>query len=305
MASLLVACVALPASATPNFNAQVTSGNGPWVVKTDSSPISATDSGGNANGSFQGFSFAGSFVGTKGDAGGGYLGGVDNSATSYIDDVTISGPGTSVMVTVTLPFVSFFSGEYETLPNGNSGFQGGLEYGVIFPGYTSTEDFGVSGSSSGDNYTLPPQAGWSLSVAPTYGITLLQGPLGVGAIHDVSYVINGSLQFTTTVPVGSPFAISFSVGGKCGAGGGNSFLPATCQFDAYDPWGLVPGFDSFDLPDGYSINAPSIDLVDGVVPLSGTGGVPEPAIWTVMLIGFGGLGAMMRGRKRMSAVGVV
>jgi hypothetical protein len=34
-------------------------------------------------------------------------------------------------------------------------------------------------------------------------------------------------------------------------------------------------------------------------------GVPEPAIWTVMLLGFAGIGAMMRGRKQLTSVGAV
>jgi len=41
---------------------------------------------------------------------------------------------------------------------------------------------------------------------------------------------------------------------------------ASCAFDAYDPWGFIPGFASFDLPEGYTVNAESINLVDGIVP---------------------------------------
>jgi hypothetical protein len=40
----------------------------------------------------------------------------------------------------------------------------------------------------------------------------------------------------------------------------------------------------------------------GNVASSGGGGVPEPASWALMLVGFGGLGAMMRRRRTMSAV---
>ncbi len=47
---------------------------------------------------------------------------------------------------------------------------------------------------------------------------------------------------------------------------------------------------------------PSALLVDG---LSGTadparGGVPEPSSWAMLLVGFGGLGALMRSRRRMA-----
>jgi hypothetical protein len=69
-----------------------------------------------------------------------------------------------------------------------------------------------------------------------------------------------------------------TVQGSCGAGG---VFPADCQYDALDPFGLIPGFSSFDLPDGYSVNAASIGLVNGQIP----GAVPEPA--SAVLFGVG------------------
>jgi len=49
-------------------------------------------------------------------------------------------------------------------------------------------------------------------------------------------------------------------------------------------------------------------LATGIVPAMGfaqqaqiTGGVPEPATWAMMLIGFGGLGAAMRSRRKPAA----
>jgi len=40
----------------------------------------------------------------------------------------------------------------------------------------------------------------------------------------------------------------------------------------------------------------------GVIGATLAGGVPEPATWGMMLVGFGGLGAMMRRRRAMTAV---
>ena len=42
---------------------------------------------------------------------------------------------------------------------------------------------------------------------------------------------------------------------------------------------------------------PPVALLDGV---SLTGGVPEPAVWTMMIIGFGGIGATMRRRRAVA-----
>ena len=44
---------------------------------------------------------------------------------------------------------------------------------------------------------------------------------------------------------------------------------------------------------------PPIAAIDNV---SLTGGVPEPAAWALMLVGFGGLGAALRHRRRRLAV---
>jgi hypothetical protein len=35
--------------------------------------------------------------------------------------------------------------------------------------------------------------------------------------------------------------------------------------------------------------------------VSATGGVPEPAAWALMLVGFGGVGVALRGKRRMFA----
>ena len=46
---------------------------------------------------------------------------------------------------------------------------------------------------------------------------------------------------------------------------------------------------------------PSIALLDGVKLFDltrGGGPVPEPATWAMMLLGFGGVGAMIRSRRR-------
>jgi hypothetical protein len=59
------------------------------------------------------------------------------------------------------------------------------------------------------------------------------------------------------------------------------------------------GFYNFELSYGECCGGPAVlsFQVNG-----GPGGVPEPATWAMMLVGFGGLGAAMRGARRKQAV---
>jgi len=50
-----------------------------------------------------------------------------------------------------------------------------------------------------------------------------------------------------------------------------------------------------------SASAGSFKVLTGQVVTPPTGGVPEPATWAMMLVGFGGLGAMMRRRRALTA----
>ena len=236
-----------------------------------------------------------------GSAGGPFLGQVYTEAESNIDDVTITGPGAPgamVTGTVTLPFKADFSGIYETLPFGNSGFSGGLQFGAGFVGTNYQANFTAAGNSGGDTYTLAPALGatWTLSAVPTYDVNLVTvQPAGVGAIHNDDWAITGSLVLTQMFPVNTAFTIGFDVVGNCGGGGGNSQITGSCGFDALDPWGFIPGFSSFDLPNGYSVDAPSIGLVNGVVP--GSSPVPEPSPLTLFASGLMLLGAFARMRR--------
>jgi hypothetical protein len=52
---------------------------------------------------------------------------------------------------------------------------------------------------------------------------------------------------------------------------------------------------------GFAGYADALYAADGKTQGFTTGGVPEPASWTLMLMGFGGLGAMLRRRRRAAA----
>lgn len=53
------------------------------------------------------------------------------------------------------------------------------------------------------------------------------------------------------------------------------------------------------VPDYYAVDGVSATGFSGVTPLNGA---PEPATWAMLLLGFGGLGAVMRTRRRVARV---
>ena len=78
-------------------------------------------------------------------------------------------------------------------------------------------------------------------------------------------------------------------------------------------WGGHPPGDG-DQSEGFTVSYHFNDAVTGVTFTSGTqnafefdklaGGVPEPASWALMILGFGGAGAALRGQRRRQAVAV-
>jgi hypothetical protein len=75
--------------------------------------------------------------------------------------------------------------------------------------------------------------------------------------------------------------------------GSNGWFTETTTFTATSS-SQVLSFLSVGTPAGL----PPVALLDGV---SLTGGVPEPATWAMMLVGFGGLGALLRHRRLVLA----
>jgi hypothetical protein len=86
---------------------------------------------------------------------------------------------------------------------------------------------------------------------------------------------------------------------------------ATADFGHTLRWGGVTGItardgsgNTIDLPDGFALSMSS-DMsgfdywnAAGPNPFTTTGGVPEPASWAMMLLGFFGMGGVVRSRRR-------
>jgi hypothetical protein len=110
---------------------------------------------------------------------------------------------------------------------------------------------------------------------------------------------NGPLVFTVANAGGMTFAgvgfSSDSSGKVTGLGSGEHFLSTSLGWwfaaDIYDG---VTGTT-------YSVGAKDACIsVDSVCATSGGGTVPEPASWALMLVGFGGVGALLRCNRRVA-----
>ncbi len=116
-------------------------------------------------------------------------------------------------------------------------------------------------------------------------------------------VSGSTIDFTT--PLYGETVVAFHVGGAKGAGGVGYESTAFYEFDAGELLGGLDSF-SFNLPGLSNARLYSTGIYTPPVCTEACGGehlpsVPEPATWALMILGFGGAGALLRRRRAVAA----
>jgi hypothetical protein len=123
----------------------------------------------------------------------------------------------------------------------------------------------------------------------------------VGSNVQQIYFLHGYFDSgRTTVPVGVPILMNFSI---ASAAQTISFFVsgAHAVVDGRNTMGFPIGVPVFELPSGFTVNAPSIGLVNNVIPgdiVPGPPGVPEPSSLLLLVVGLGGLAFIRLTRAR-------
>jgi hypothetical protein len=225
-----------------------------------------------------------------------------SSATSDITDIVFSGPGPFVQANITLVFDAFI-GTYA------EGW--GSEIGTFGSSTFNQFQFSYGGLGPGGNFSMNLQTGqdptFSNPEGLTYSFTLQNQTTqlltnvvnniawaGVGV--DSVYFLTGEIHFTQVVPTGTPLDMFFFIR-TLSQGDAPAFSNAVASTDAMNTFGFAAGSGSFDLPEGYTVNAPSIGLVDGHIP-----GASVPESSSALLAGAGFL-AMLAARAARRTFG--
>jgi hypothetical protein len=174
---------------------------------------------------------------------------VGGTATVLVDDAMIIGPPEVTQITTTLHLV----------------LDGTLAITGAFPWGTRLEATILCGTGGGQGFIV------------LRGDGLLSGGIFAG---QSSPIVSRAIDIATTVPVNTPFSMSFSMSALVGGTAGstvvntatiNFFDAGGLHFPASGPFSMAGGGNLggnaapvFTLPDGYTAQIPSLNVVDNV-----------------------------------------
>ncbi len=239
----------------------------------------------------------------------------DANLTSIYDDIVFTGPGSGLIsVTTHIPFHAevYQTFNYlDSLENGHdtsyvdqgidldatlqsvsgrlviSGFNEALDNLTITP--STTSGAAVVGHATDID---PVGDGGFLNRVSHTAIPIMTPPnfvpAGAGESIDDVFALNGEIILTSLVSLNTPETLVLQMNlTSIAHGGNNGLLSSFGEIDALNTFGLENGQIAFDLPDGYTVNSPSLNVANNVV-------IPEPT--TLLLLSLGTLSLLRRPR---------
>jgi hypothetical protein len=164
---------------------------------------------------------------------------------------------------------------------------GSFETGDL-TGWSTVGDFSFSGVANGSFFGLNPADGdfqvYLGSVASTGGITQTFSDTAGQLLHVTgAYAGDGGPPSSLEISFDGVDIINMNPG------------PSDNTYHTFSADFVGTGSDTLTIT---SLQAPAYNLVDNFSVTA----VPEPATWAMLLLGFGGLGAALRARRRASAM---
>jgi hypothetical protein len=234
------------------------------------------------------------------------------SAHSTIDDIIFSGPGPSVDATIRLLFDFGLQRDFQdwtSTPNftANSttdqefsfGFGGRniQTFNTIFGSFTSADSVPTITSLRPFDPQMITFSTTKIFENDTFLTATIPGSTeaAAGIERSQDFFFAGQVLIHQTFPVGVPIFLDLQISANTNV---HALFIANGFADTggFHSFGLPTGSSGFDLPEGYTVNAPSIGLVNGVIA---DASVPEPA--SVGLFGAGCV-AMMMFRRALRAL---